>query len=103
MGLMRCSQAIGNVTQKIVDEGIWNDTLIVLHADNGGPIYASGIAGANNYPLKGGKMANWEGGIRVNAFAAGGALPDKVLGTKQEGLIAAGNSRCACVTRACPR
>lgn len=82
-------EAIGNVTQKIVDEGIWNDTLIVLHADNGGPIYASGIAGANNYPLKGGKMANWEGGIRVNAFAAGGALPDKVLGTKQEGLIAA--------------
>ena len=32
-------------------------------------------------------MSNWEGGIRVNAFAAGGYLPSEVLGTKQEGLI----------------
>jgi len=82
-------EAIGNVTQKLQDEGIWNDTLIIAHADNGGPVYASGIAGANNYPLKGGKMSNWEGGIRVNAFAAGGYLPTKVQGTKQEGMIAA--------------
>jgi len=82
-------EAIGNVTQKIKDEGIWNDTLIIAHADNGGPVYASGTAGANNWPLKGGKMSNWEGGIRVNGFAAGGYLPQKVRGTKNEGLIAA--------------
>jgi len=82
-------EAIGNVTQKIKDEGMWDDTLIVVHADNGGPIYAAGTAGANNYPLKGGKMSNWEGGIRVNAFAAGGFLPESVLGTKQDGMIAA--------------
>ncbi len=37
------------------------------HADNGGPIYNNGTAGANNWPLRGGKMSNWEGGIRVNA------------------------------------
>ena len=36
----------------------------------------------------GGKMSNWEGGIRVNAFAVCGYLPSEVLGTKQEGLIA---------------
>ena len=69
--------------------GLWENTLVVAHADNGGPIYAAGDAGANNWPLKGGKMSNWEGGIRVNALAAGGALPPHVRGTRQEGLIAA--------------
>jgi arylsulfatase I/J len=81
-------EAIGNVTQLLRSEGLWDDTLVVLHADNGGPIYNSGNAGANNYPLKGGKMSNWEGGIRVNAFATGGFLPKAVRGTKQEGLMA---------------
>lgn len=32
-------------------------------------------------------MSNWEGGIRVNAFASGGFLPEAVRGTKQEGLM----------------
>ena len=42
-------------------KGMWDDLLIVFSADNGGPIYNNGSAGANNYPLKGGKMNNWEG------------------------------------------
>ena len=46
----------------------------------------NGTAGANNYPLKGGKMEQWEGGIRVNAWVSGGFLPPKVRGTKYEGL-----------------
>lgn len=35
-----------------------------------------------------GKLSNWEGGIRSNAFASGGLLPPKVRGTKQTGLMA---------------
>eukprot|EP01060_Flectonema_neradi_P010788 TRINITY_DN1786_c0_g2_i2.p1 TRINITY_DN1786_c0_g2~~TRINITY_DN1786_c0_g2_i2.p1 ORF type:complete len:411 (+),score=85.51 TRINITY_DN1786_c0_g2_i2:550-1782(+) len=79
--------AVGNVTDLLRQKGMWNNTLLVLHADNGGPIYRSGSAGANNYPLKGGKMSNWEGGIRVNAFVSGGYLPEQVRGTKKEGYI----------------
>eukprot|EP01060_Flectonema_neradi_P009953 TRINITY_DN1710_c0_g1_i5.p1 TRINITY_DN1710_c0_g1~~TRINITY_DN1710_c0_g1_i5.p1 ORF type:complete len:526 (+),score=134.78 TRINITY_DN1710_c0_g1_i5:465-2042(+) len=79
--------AVGNVTSLLHQKGMWNNTLIVLHADNGGPIYKEGTAGANNYPLKGGKVSNWEGGIRVNAFVSGGYLPEKVRGTKKEGYI----------------
>lgn len=33
-----------------------------------------------------GKMDQWEGGIRVNAWVSGGFLPEKVRGTKYEGL-----------------
>eukprot|EP01060_Flectonema_neradi_P036510 TRINITY_DN702_c1_g1_i1.p1 TRINITY_DN702_c1_g1~~TRINITY_DN702_c1_g1_i1.p1 ORF type:complete len:531 (+),score=111.30 TRINITY_DN702_c1_g1_i1:45-1637(+) len=79
--------AVGNLTDLLKQKGMWNNTVMVLHADNGGPIYGSGAAGANNYPLKGGKVSNWEGGIRVNAFASGGYLPEKVKGTKLEGYI----------------
>ena len=34
------------------------------------------------------EMSNWDGGIRVNAFAAGGFLPAKVRGSKYVGLVA---------------
>ena len=55
---------------------------------NGGPVYFNGAGGANNWPLKGGKMGNWDGGIRVNAWVSGGFLPPKVRGTKYDGLVA---------------
>lgn len=48
-----------------------------------------GSAGANNYPLKGGKMNNWEGGIRVNGFISGGFLPAGQRGITYDGLITA--------------
>jgi arylsulfatase I/J len=76
---------IGNVTDTIKSQGMWDNTLVVMHADNGGPLKA----GANNYPLKGGKFGNWEGGIRAAAFASGGFLPKAVRGTKLTGLMAA--------------
>eukprot|EP00928_Gymnodinium_smaydae_P038501 TRINITY_DN2654_c0_g1_i2.p1 TRINITY_DN2654_c0_g1~~TRINITY_DN2654_c0_g1_i2.p1 ORF type:complete len:599 (-),score=59.24 TRINITY_DN2654_c0_g1_i2:496-2220(-) len=75
---------IGKVVKKLHADGLWENTLIVLQADNGGhPKF-----GASNYPLRGGKATNWEGGIRVAALAAGGFLPKAVQGTKQAGLMA---------------
>merc|ERR1712039_817711 len=82
-------EAIGNVTQMIKKAGTWDNTVIIVHADNGGPIYMKGTSGANNYPLKGGKRSNWEGGIRVNAFVTGGLVPQAVRGSKVEGMMAA--------------
>ena len=37
-------------------------------------------------PLRGGKASNWQGGIRVNAWVSGGALPAAMNGKKLEGL-----------------
>jgi len=81
--------AVGNVTDLLKSKGMWDNTIIVFSADNGGPIYNNGSAGANNFPLKGGKMNNWEGGIRVNSFISGGFLPMNVRGMKYEGLVTA--------------
>ena len=69
--------AIGNVYDLLVANDYWDNTLIVFSADNGGPLPVG-----NNYPLRGGKFANWEGGIRVDAFVSGGVLPKSVQGKK---------------------
>jgi arylsulfatase I/J len=79
--------AVGNISQAFKDKGMWEDLVMVFSTDNGGPIYNNGTAGANNYPLKGGKMNNWEGGIRGNAFVSGGFLHPSMRGVKYEGLV----------------
>jgi arylsulfatase B len=60
---------------------MWNNTLLVAAADNGGP-----LGSANNYPLRGGKMTNWQGGTRANAFVSGGVVPFKQRGKKLTGI-----------------
>jgi len=47
---------IGSLVTSLVAKGMWNDTLLVVSSDNGGPIYNNGNAGANNWPLHGGKV-----------------------------------------------
>lgn len=101
-----------NMTDTMKGLGMWANTLMVLSSDNGGFVknpsggcnftaygggdgsddghgYAcfNGEAGANNYPLRGGKYSPFEGGIRVNAFASGGFLPPAVRGTRLDGMI----------------
>ena len=56
-----------------------------MSSDNGGPEYPAG--GANNYPLRGGKLTDWQGGIHVNAFVSGDYLLKKMCGQKTTGYI----------------
>ena len=79
---------VGDIVARLKRKGMWDNTLIVFSADNGGPIYFNGNAGANNFPLKGGKFSNWEGGIRANAWASGGFIPAARRGTVEESYIA---------------
>ena len=76
---------VGRVVAMLKAAGRWDNTLLVASSDNGGPL-GDGYGG-NNWPLKGGKASNWEGGVRVNAFAAGGAVPAARRGTREAGLI----------------
>uniref|UniRef100_K1QM88 Arylsulfatase B n=1 Tax=Magallana gigas TaxID=29159 RepID=K1QM88_MAGGI len=63
-------EAIGNITKALKTKGMFNDTLIVFTADNGGWITYAG----NNYPLRGGKTTVFEGGTRATAFVSGAGI-----------------------------
>ena len=78
---------VGELVSALKDKGLWDNlhVLFVISSDNGGPVYPGG--GANNYPLKGGKTSDWQGGIRVNGFISGGYLPEKMRGQKTDGYI----------------
>lgn len=58
-------------------------------ARKGGEIIGAGSCGGNNWPLRGGKFSNWEGGIRLNALVSGGSVPATMRGKKLEGYITA--------------
>lgn len=77
---------LGNITGLLKDRGLWDSTLMMLSSDNGGPLGPT-ESGANNFPLRGGKYSDFEGGIRATAFASGGFLPASVRGSQRDGII----------------
>ena len=54
-------EGIGKVITAVEDEGLLGETIVVWASDNGGSLQA----GASNRPLRAGKGAVFEGGIRV--------------------------------------
>jgi arylsulfatase B len=65
---------IANVTAALKRAGIYEDTLIVLTSDNGGPTNGDEGTQSNNYPLRGGKNTLFEGGTRVVGLVAGAGV-----------------------------
>jgi arylsulfatase B len=87
--------SVGRIIDALTAGGLWDNTLLLVSADNGGPIYGPGLfqtvmkgtAGANNWPLRGGKISPFEGGVRVNAFVSGGVIPPARRGAVEPSLI----------------
>ena len=79
-------EGVGNVSRALHEVGMLETTLIVFFADNGGPIVTSGFSG-NNYPRKGGKTDDFEGGVRVAAFISGGFVPAALRGTVNHAYV----------------
>ena len=77
---------VGNVTRALRQTGMYDNTLLIFYADNGGPLVTTGRSG-NNYPLKGGKTDDFEGGTRSVAFLGGGALPAGLRGSVNQAYI----------------
>ena len=75
-----------NVTGHVVDllkkKGMWDNTIFVISADNGGA-----PCGGSNYPLKGCKATFYDGGVRSLAFANGGLLPESRRSKSTQGFI----------------
>jgi len=76
-------QAVKNLTDALKTHGMWDNTLLVFSADNGGEHTAAG----NNFPLRGGKYTTFEGGSRVVAFSSGGLVEAAARGTQTKQLI----------------
>jgi len=78
-------EAVGKLVGALKAKAMWNDTLLIFLADNGGAIYEPGSG--NNFPLRGGKYSDWEGGVRTNAFISGGFVPKARRGTTFSGVV----------------
>lgn len=76
-------EAVGNITKLLKSTGAWNNTLVLYFHDNGAPLGAGG----SNFPLRGGKNSNFEGGVRVPGVLAGGVLPDMLHNTSNDQLF----------------
>jgi arylsulfatase B len=70
-----------NVTAAIRANGLWEDGLMIVSADNGG------VMAGNNWPWRGEKLTAWEGGTRVAAFVTGGFVPSELRGTHNSAQI----------------
>eukprot|EP00037_Helgoeca_nana_P013108 m.120372 g.120372 ORF g.120372 m.120372 type:complete len:457 (-) comp21838_c0_seq6:19-1389(-) len=86
--LMQCmltctDNVVGEVVSELKAKSMWDNTLFVWSSDNGGPQYWA----ANNYPLRGGKGTDFEGGVQTAAFVSGGLLPMSVRGTVLNEMI----------------
>jgi len=80
-------EVLGNMTAALKAKGMWQNTLIVVTSDNGGPSGLPVVSSGNNFPLRGGKKGNFEGGIRVASTIGGGFLPAKMVGTTLDGYM----------------
>ena len=77
---------IGNLTAQLRESQLWENTIFMLSADNGGDCgYQSGFA--SNYPLLGRKCQSYDGGTRTAAFVAGGLIPAALRGTTNDDLF----------------
>ncbi len=79
--LTAADEGIGNLTKVLRETGLWENTLIVVTTDNGGPTTVGCTQGSSNYPKRGGKCSLWEGGTTGDALLAGPALK-KLLSKK---------------------
>jgi arylsulfatase A-like enzyme len=76
---------IGHFVDALKATNKWEQTLVIFSSDNGGREDAD--FGGNNYPLRGMKFTDFEGGTRVTAFASGGVLPQNVRGSTVTNLM----------------
>ena len=71
----RADVYVGALVHLLEAKGMLNRTLIVYSSDNGG------VEHGINYPLRGEKHSNWDGGMRTAAFVSGGLVPLTLRGT----------------------
>lgn len=83
-GMVRAAdQSLQNISDTYKQLGIWDQTLTILSADNGGNVNDGG----NNYPLRGNKATAWEGGVRGIGFISGAGIAPQLTGTVSHEIL----------------
>lgn len=69
--LTEVDTGVGRIVEGLKARDMLSRTVFLVHSDNGGAKYAS-----SNWPLRGNKFTNWEGGLRAVAVVSnpGGSL-----------------------------
>ena len=83
---------VANVTRALQASGQWANTVLLFVSDNGGPLDHS-----SNFPHRGGKASEWEGGVRVVAFVHSPLFPQKVRGSTWSGMAHSSDWWLTCV------
>ena len=77
--------AIGTLLDKLEELNLTEDTIIIFSSDNGGNMYSvlGNIRATNNFPLRGGKATDFDGGIRVPTIISwpGKTTPNSISST----------------------
>jgi arylsulfatase A-like enzyme len=81
--LTAADESIAKVINALKEKDMWNDTLVVVTTDNGGPTAVCAIQGSSNYPRRGGKCTVWQGGTTGDGFLGGPALKN-LLGIQRQ-------------------
>jgi len=66
---------VGKTIDALKRKGMWENTLVVYSADNGG------TTDGTNFPKRGQKHTSFQGGMNVAAFVSGGYLPKEHRGS----------------------
>jgi arylsulfatase B len=74
--LASTDRALGQLVDTLKSKHMWQNSVLFYCADNGGTDRGS------NWPLRGTKHSNWEGGMRAAAFVSGGLIPQQLRGTR---------------------
>jgi len=74
----------GKLIKYLKDNDLYDNTLIFITTDNGATPYSESSGWTDwgsNWPLRGGKVTHYEGGIRVFGGMSGGLIPEELRGT----------------------
>ena len=83
--LLYMDEVVEKLMNALHKRDMYDDTLVIYLSDNGSGLNLR--EAGNNYPLKGGKWSQWEGGVRTVAAVSGGFVPQKQRGTKFHGVM----------------
>jgi arylsulfatase B len=84
--IMQFDDNVGRLVASLKRRGMYENTLILILTDNGGPIGQG--TGGNAFPLRGGKASSWEGGFRIPSCLSGGYIPGNLRGTEYNKAVA---------------